>query len=147
MTTLRKFRFVRHLSAAYQATKKGSYSSSVGSDSEEDAQGTDDSVPEKHSPDTKDGNYKCNYCQHSTESPSALKQHKKAVHMGLRNHQCDQCDAAFAKETTLKYHLKAVHLRERNYICDQCKTTFLTPSQLKRHIKAVHLKIKDQSCD
>ncbi|XP_021930652.1 uncharacterized protein LOC110835081 isoform X2 [Zootermopsis nevadensis] len=79
--------------------------------------------------------YKCNYCEHSSNSRANMTRHL-ALHTERCRFVCDQCGAAFHALTTLKDHCNSVHSEYRNFCCTTCKKTFKLQNDLRRHIRS-----------
>ena len=77
----------------------------------------------------------CDQCVYKG-SKSALAQHKKYKHDGIR-YPCDQCEYTARYISHLKQHVLAKHVGFK-YPCDQCEYAATLPSDLKRHKESTH---------
>ena len=77
--------------------------------------------------------YKCQQCDTSCTSPSALKIHMR-THSGEKPYICQECDKGFIQTGNLNKHMRT-HTGEKPYACQQCDKSFIESSHLKRHMK------------
>ena len=68
----------------------------------------------------------------------SLKAHMK-THEQIRNFKCDVCEKSFSSISALKKHFDGVHERIRKFKCNLCEKTFTTLLIQKAHINAYHL--------
>jgi len=66
--------------------------------------------------------YSCQYCGYAATQKSALKRHEESIHKGVK-HSCNQCDYQATQSNHLRKHQKSVH-EGMKYSCNQCN--FLT---------------------
>ncbi|XP_043223727.1 zinc finger protein 2 homolog isoform X8 [Amphibalanus amphitrite] len=97
-----------------------------------------------HSHIGRNGNFKCEWCQYSTNSSHIIKLHRK-THTGERPHRCDICGKTFAQQSYLKTHYH-IHTGRTPFKCDVCEKSFNQPSALTRH-RRVHAGEKAHQCE
>ena len=85
----------------------------------------------------------CKVCNRHFSSPSVLKRHHKAIHLGLKEFQCHVCSAQLSTKHYLQEHLK-LHSDERSEVCKFCGKTFQMTGNLRQHLKT-HMR-KSQIC-
>ena len=56
-------------------------------------------------------NKKCSQCNFVAVSPSALKNHIKAIHDKIKDEKCPHCDNVFSRKGNLTRHIQRVHLK------------------------------------
>ena len=96
------------------------------------------------------GKHICITCNHRFRSPSGLKQHHDAVHLGLKPYKCkeQECGKYFSRTDHLKQHHNSVHLELKPHMCLEkgCEKSFFQAGDLKKHHDAVHLGLKPHIC-
>jgi len=86
----------------------------------------------------------CTECGRECIYPSALKQHIKEFHLGVREAMCDLCGKSYPNERSLRKHLKT-HAIQREHVCPECGKDFLTSTKLNEH-RRVHTGAKPFQC-
>ena len=81
--------------------------------------------------------YSCEYCGFKATSQGNLKQHREAIHEGVKRYSCNQCDYRATRQSHIKVHKKSVHEGVR-YSCNQCDHQATQQSNLMTHKKSVH---------
>ncbi|XP_043223725.1 zinc finger protein 271-like isoform X7 [Amphibalanus amphitrite] len=98
----------------------------------------------RHSHTGRNGRFKCEWCQYSTDDSSSIKCHRR-IHTGERPHRCDICDKTFAQQRQLTIH-RRIHTGQRPYKCDVCKKSSRQTSAPTRH-RLVHTGEKTHQCE
>jgi len=86
----------------------------------------------------------CTECGRECIYPSALKQHIKEFHQGIRDAMCDLCGKSYPNQRSLRKHIKT-HAVQREHICPECGKDFLTSTKLNEH-RRVHTGAKPFQC-
>ena len=96
----------------------------------------------------RDRKHICDACGKSYSASGKLKEHKKAIHDGIKDFMCTTCGKSFSRSGSLRGHIRGVHLSDRvkKHICDACGKSYPAPGELKQHKNAVHDGIKDFMC-
>ena len=81
---------------------------------------------------------KCNTCQKTFGSKTALDIHLKEKHE--RSYECDSCDFQSTSVNALEKHKEDKH--NNNFKCKKCEQTFLSEVTLKKHIEMHERKSK-----
>ena len=83
----------------------------------------------------------CDVCGYepSYSSPTAIRIHKAAVHLGIK-HVCDQCGKECTTKSNLTKHQTKFH--GDGFPCQSCDYKAGLKDQLKYHIESVHLGIR-----
>ena len=95
----------------------------------------DEHVKQCHSSIDRNGKYKCEWCEYSTDKKHYLEAHRH-FHPGEPPYRCDECGKTFALRAYLRTHL-SLHTGEKPLSCDVCGKRFRLYSTLHRH-KRVH---------
>ena len=77
----------------------------------------------------------CDICGKILVNKAALRLHKNAVHLKVKNKICDHCGKTFARAHQLKAHIAHVHSRERPYVCEKCGVAFALRFELNTHMR------------
>ena len=84
----------------------------------------------------------CTPCHETFSTSQSAKNHRDAVHLGLKPFACDAegCDATFARAQHLKMHQTAVHLGLKPFACDvgKCTSAYTQSGHLWTHIRKHH---------
>ena len=85
----------------------------------------------------------CDMCGYepSYSSPTAIRIHKAAVHLGIK-HVCDQCGKECTTKSNLTKHIAKYH--GDGFPCQSCDFKAQLKDGLKFHIESVHLGIRYQ---
>ena len=85
----------------------------------------------------------CDMCGYepSYSSPTAIRVHKAAVHLGIK-HVCDQCGKECTTKSNLTKHVVKYH--GEGFPCQSCDFKAPLKDGLKFHIESVHLGIRYQ---
>ena len=87
--------------------------------------------------------FKCDICEHVTNSKRGLEKHLSSQHYETRMFQCDLCDWKTAYEMTLRKHMERMHsTREEIFQCDIAKCNY--SSTEIQHLKAHKKSLKHQ---
>ncbi|XP_043237205.1 zinc finger protein 184-like [Amphibalanus amphitrite] len=90
-------------------------------------------VKRSHGHIDRNGRFKCEWCQYSTDKSRDMKHHRR-THTGERPHRCDICTARFILRSHLTTHMRT-HTGERPYGCSICKARFTERSTLTKHMR------------
>ncbi|XP_055908850.1 zinc finger protein 665 [Eupeodes corollae] len=92
----------------------------------------------------------CNICDKYSQSPDALKIHKRTHfeqrRQASRNLICDKCGKSFASRTSLNDHSRSNCGKDPLYRCDICDKRFSTAGILKTH-SLLHKDEQPYACD
>lgn len=77
--------------------------------------------------------YQCQICLFRFQHRYDLKQHRNAVHLGLRPHICSECGSKHGHRGSLNKHIRAVHRKERKFRCEHCSHMFSERGNLNKH--------------
>ena len=75
----------------------------------------------------------CDKCEYKTRQTSALKEHIRSQHEGLKQ-KCHLCEAEFTYDGALNRHIKTVH-EGRRYICPVCQHVTTQRVHLRAHMR------------
>ncbi|XP_043202221.1 zinc finger protein 271-like isoform X2 [Amphibalanus amphitrite] len=89
-------------------------------------------VKKSHSRIGKNGRFKCEQCQYSTDRPDCMKNHRR-THTGERSYGCSICTARFTERSNLNRHMRT-HTGERPHSCSICMARFTRWSYLTEHM-------------
>ena len=78
--------------------------------------------------------FSCNMCDKEFFESYRLKQHKSAVHDGVKLFECEFCDKSFSTKAQRRTHIKIIHEKLKNHKCEHCDKTFPTSSNLTREL-------------
>ncbi|XP_043237197.1 histone-lysine N-methyltransferase PRDM9-like isoform X3 [Amphibalanus amphitrite] len=90
-------------------------------------------VKKSHSRIGKNGRFKCEWCQYSTDRSDRMKNHRR-THTGERPYGCSICKARFSRRSGLTDHMRT-HTGERPYGCSICTARFTGRSNLTTHVR------------
>lgn len=123
-----------------------------------------------------EGEYKCDICDKTVRSKSALMSHKKVVHERVYEQMCEICARIFSTKSSLDYHYKSFHqdnraeeavecqvcgsilkdkyIHKRHMIrhmesrvpCDLCGKDYPNSNAMKMHKKRFHFDKRDLIC-
>jgi hypothetical protein len=81
----------------------------------------------------------CTYCAYTTDNICNLRDHEKAIHLGIKDKTCDQCAFACTSSSSLKRH-KLTHSGIRPYKCTwpDCSYASNRKNHLEEHIACNH---------
>ena len=80
---------------------------------------------------------KCNFCDFSSLSRSAIYIHKQSKHFG-RTYPCDQCDHVAEGRQKLLSHKGKTHRKTQEFPCKICTNIYKWKETLKRHMDMSH---------
>ena len=75
--------------------------------------------------------YKCNLCDKSFSTSSALRAHEVS-HTGEKRYSCNQCGKSFTGNSSLNRHMR-LHTGEKPYSCQICQKPFSDASGRRKH--------------
>ncbi|XP_043237196.1 histone-lysine N-methyltransferase PRDM9-like isoform X2 [Amphibalanus amphitrite] len=96
-------------------------------------QNLDGHVKKSHSRIGKNGRFKSEQCQYSTDRFTNMKHHQR-THAGERPHRCDICTARFTQRSHLTAHM-LTHTGVQPYGCSICMAGFTRRSTLNTHMR------------
>ena len=80
----------------------------------------------------RNGRFKCDLCEFSTNRRFDLHRHR-SIHTGERPYGCDICGKKFSRLSNVKIH-RRTHTGERPYSCSVCGEAFRSDSSMRRHL-------------
>lgn len=93
--------------------------------------------------------YKCNFCDMTSPTPSALASHVTYKHSTTKNFPCDEPGCTYKAKTNsdLLIHIK-VHTGENSFFCSapDCTYKCKNKTSLKHHTDAVHNQMPSRYC-
>ncbi|XP_043228124.1 zinc finger protein 2-like isoform X3 [Amphibalanus amphitrite] len=104
----------------------------------------DGHVKRRHKCIDRNGRFKCEWCQYSTDVSSNMICHRR-THTGERPHRCSICTARFTRRPALTRHM-LTHTGERPHRCDICDKTFVQRCHLTIHHR-IHTGQRPYKCD
>ncbi|XP_043199351.1 histone-lysine N-methyltransferase PRDM9-like isoform X5 [Amphibalanus amphitrite] len=93
----------------------------------------DGHVKTSHGHIDRNGRFKCECCQYSTDRSRDMKHHRR-THTGERPHRCDICTTRFILQSHLTAHM-LTHTGERPFGCSVCTARFAVRSHLNNHMR------------
>ncbi|XP_043199350.1 histone-lysine N-methyltransferase PRDM9-like isoform X4 [Amphibalanus amphitrite] len=93
----------------------------------------DGHVKTSHGHIDRNGRFKCEWCQYSTNRSTNMKHHQR-THAGERPHRCDVCTARFTQRSHLTAHM-LTHTGVQPYGCSICMARFTRRSTLNTHMR------------
>ncbi|XP_043206693.1 histone-lysine N-methyltransferase PRDM9-like isoform X2 [Amphibalanus amphitrite] len=92
----------------------------------------------------RNGRYKCEWCEYSTNDVCKMSRHR-LTHTGERPHRCDECGRTFTLLISLTAH-RRIHTGQRPFVCDACGKAFTQNGALTRH-RRIHTGEKVRQCE
>ena len=80
---------------------------------------------------------KCDQCDKTFSCGSKMREHKKAIHSGIRDQLCGQCSYSTYSRYNLKLHIAKVHMRT-GLVKEQCPYCEKESTNIAYHIKLYH---------
>ncbi|XP_043237198.1 histone-lysine N-methyltransferase PRDM9-like isoform X4 [Amphibalanus amphitrite] len=93
----------------------------------------DGHVKTSHGHKDRNGRFKCEWCQYSTDRSDCMKKHRR-THTGERPYGCSICKARFSERSNLITHMRT-HTGVRPYVCSICTARFTNRTHLTRHMR------------
>ncbi|XP_064073229.1 gastrula zinc finger protein XlCGF57.1-like [Vanessa tameamea] len=87
----------------------------------------------KHKNLSKNGIFKCNYCDRGFSSKGPLKRHL-LLHSQERPFKCTKCPKCYVRRDALVAHMRK-HSDVKRYTCEHCNKAFIQLCTLKDHIR------------
>ena len=85
---------------------------------------------------TKKKQFLCHQCSSSFFNKSAMENHIRIVHNGLRPFPCPICEKKFPTRSQVSGHIKSVHNKEKkSFDCEVCNAVYNTSGGLDSHKK------------
>ncbi|XP_043237203.1 histone-lysine N-methyltransferase PRDM9-like isoform X2 [Amphibalanus amphitrite] len=94
----------------------------------------DGHVKTSHGHIGRNGRFKCEWCQYSTDKSTRMERHRR-IHTGERPYGCSICKARFSERSNLITHMRT-HTGERPYGCSHCQARFTQRSSLNKHMRS-----------
>lgn len=82
--------------------------------------------------------YSCSSCNKNFSSPATLANHKKAIHLKIKDFKCRICSKEFSSKNSFQIHLKSLHPEVGSFSCYICGISHKTKVLVKRHLEDVH---------
>ncbi|XP_043199346.1 histone-lysine N-methyltransferase PRDM9-like isoform X7 [Amphibalanus amphitrite] len=93
----------------------------------------DGHVKTSHGHIGRNGRFKCEWCQYSTDKSTRMERHRR-IHTGERPYGCSICKARFSERSNLITHMRT-HTGEQPYGCSICMARFARRGNLIKHMR------------